>query len=324
MEHCGLLEVVERGVGGARTNTTVRRFNLDILRSLYKPKDKPAKASLVVVKSEHSSVVNGVSKTVRVPVFEIMTPPPGGPLRQEDHSVRRRHPSAARSPTPPPDGPNPSLEPSEIRHDLPPTPLKGVGVRGDLELVLDQVRATPSRRRAMDRLLEPVVRQRTFNAPDKIYALELLADQCETLSDHTLDAIRTELLVWRHATVRQADIKRVIDAQLAAEEAERKRAAEDAEQASRRPNDPVVEDLFTALQERLRKELSQPLYEAWFSKMECVGFADDILTLSFPSKFVTTYVRTHHEEALRACVVKAFGKFESMLLVTRARSARAA
>ena len=325
MEHCGLLEVVERGVGGARTGTTVRRFNLDILRSLHKPRyGGRAEASLVEVETEHSTVVKGVCKTVRVVVFEIKTPPPGGALSQADPSASRRHPSDRQGATPPPDGAKPSLEPSEIRHDSPPTPLKGVGVRRDLALVLDQVRAKPSRQRVMDRLLEPVVRQRAFNAPDRVYALGILADYCEELAEHILDAARVELLARRHSSVRQADIMHVIQAQIEAQEVELKRVAEDAENAKRRPNDPVVEARFVALQNCLCEHFGNALYEAWFSRMEWVGFADDILTLSFSSKFITGYVKSHHEEALRACVKKTFGRFGGMDLVARSQPERAA
>lgn len=126
MEHCGLLEVVERSGGGTRKDTTIRRFNLAALESLRKPRDGQPKQVLTETKRIHAGTGKG-GKDVEVTVFDIgpplrpadpsaeCTPPPGGP-----------HPSARRTPTPPPGGPNPSVEPSgEPSSPLPGSPGGG-------------------------------------------------------------------------------------------------------------------------------------------------------------------------------------------------------
>jgi len=154
MEHCGLLRVIERSLGGSRTDTTERAFDLDLLRKLSPTKKAPAELALVEVAIERSVIGReGAGKTVKVPVFEIVlagaedvspadsTPSDDGrstpvhaaggspPVRHTDGSEaltrppRGLHPSAARTGTRPPHGP----EPLDIttNYTSPPLPPSG-------------------------------------------------------------------------------------------------------------------------------------------------------------------------------------------------------
>jgi len=159
MEHCGLLRVVERSQGGNKDDTTIRAFDMDLLRRLAWP-DKDTPSELILIETTISRPVldkktgaplqnpDGSPRLADVTVFEIRPRPDPEPVRQTDGSgdapqaapVRETDgsegdPSATRTApvrqtdgTRPPDGHEPfNTNPLNKPFDSPPTPPEGGG-----------------------------------------------------------------------------------------------------------------------------------------------------------------------------------------------------
>ena len=82
-------------------------------------------------------------------------------------------------------------------------------------LIAQVVAAKPERQRAIERLLGPLVRQRSFTAPDKVFALGTLADWAGRHADAVLDSALENLLLTRKATVKPSDVENEVKAAFA-------------------------------------------------------------------------------------------------------------
>jgi len=141
MEHCELLVVTERSTGGSARNTTRRRFNLELLKDLSEGRKR-------LVEDTITNINPATSKAVSVTVFRIVdqdtedggTPPSNGGVDLADPSATRTPPLRHTEGTPPPHGPEPSLN----RHlTLPPNPPGGEG-GGEVNLLVDDEQMQPA------------------------------------------------------------------------------------------------------------------------------------------------------------------------------------
>jgi hypothetical protein len=139
-ESCGLMPVEVRSVGGARRNTTVRRFDLPMLRAL-------AAGAAVWGQEDGSWTVSaGPSQTQ----------PPSEPVYAVDRSTAEPGQDVAQ--TRPPRSPKPLVKPS----DSPKAPARGClsGKPGDRQwrtAALAELRAVDRNRDAVENLIAPLL-----------------------------------------------------------------------------------------------------------------------------------------------------------------------
>jgi DNA-binding transcriptional ArsR family regulator len=118
-------------------------------------------------------------------------------------------------------GDSQSPNPSEILEDpdlSPPTPQarprRARGARGrgnsnsgsEADQLLAPLKGKPEQASALLILIEPIVRQRKFLAPDPAYALGQLAEWCVGVPEAVLRAAVHTLLEGRHSTVQERDV----------------------------------------------------------------------------------------------------------------------
>ncbi len=97
--------------------------------------------------------------------------------------------------------------------NTPPKPPQGRSVCVKwIDDLLERIR-TPSRQAVISGLLEPLIRNREFRAPDPIAALSLLADQLSGTKPEILTATLTALLKSRADKVKSHDIATEVDHQ---------------------------------------------------------------------------------------------------------------
>ena len=80
---------------------------------------------------------------------------------------------------------------------------------GDIENLLEAI-TTPNRKRVVSRLIDPLVRVLTVDAPDPTYVLGKIADEASTHSDDVLDAARKHLLQSRAKTFKALDVQNAL------------------------------------------------------------------------------------------------------------------
>lgn len=221
MEHCGLLKVVRRSAGGAHKDTTVRAFDLDLLRRLGPTVDKagndvPSELQLVETRAKRLRQADKDAEPIvvdgddprpgsAVTVFQIIprTPPVSGgvtrPLNGWDANPTRPSDGRVDDSTRPPDGHHPSVErTSPVRSTdpnrqepsrtvpLPPTPRNKRGARERADLIAEVRSAKPHCARAVDKLLAPVLTAVWLDAPNPVFAAGTLAEFAENQTDAVL------------------------------------------------------------------------------------------------------------------------------------------
>ncbi|MEQ1694408.1 MAG: helix-turn-helix domain-containing protein [Hyphomicrobiaceae bacterium] len=165
MQHCGLLSVIEHSHGGAHKDTTVRAFDMGMLRALSE-----GRLELREDEIEKPSEKDA-AKRVKVTVFavaapapvEALTPPSAGGVEDGTPPSAGGHPSVSRRPplrepeaTPPADGPNPSLTRQGTVTNPPPAPsLSTTGEQGGGEEISSSLKSEGALRRELAAVAKP-------------------------------------------------------------------------------------------------------------------------------------------------------------------------
>lgn len=331
MEHCGLLVCVERSSGGARTDTTERAFDVDMLRRLHKPDRKTDPDLMLVVKDidQQKTDRQGNPKIVKLTVFEVVPwvaeqaevdEEPCPPVRDTDGSATRtrppdgHHPSATRTGTRPPDGHEPFKEnPLREPFNSPPTPARRGRERArDRQLEIEQTIAairSPGRERLVDGLFAPLLRRRTFQAPDPAFAIGQLCDwpKLARLDDQALGEVLDTLIAERASIVKDHDVQAAVERALPASD-ERRRAAE-ADEANRGAK-PELRALWAEMLGWMRSLHGEAVVRSWLEPLRLIGTepgprGSQRLVLEARSgvlaDLVTRQYAAHVEQAARAC-----------------------
>jgi hypothetical protein len=188
MDRAGLTVVDRRGDGRPGSKTTVRRFDLDILRAL----------------ADGTARWRGAGDNLSIVREGGQGGPRGGPGREAAPVAQRPPRGRTAAPPGPSGGPKPSKEPSLTRPH-------SASARSGLDELLVKV-TTPDRLRVVDELLRPVLSELPLIAPDPVAALGALADDAAALPLAVLHAARVALLAERAANVKPADIRKALAA----------------------------------------------------------------------------------------------------------------
>jgi hypothetical protein len=306
MEHCGVLLVVERSAGGARTDTTERAYDVDLLRRLVPPK-RNVPPELVLAEATATRTTtdkNGEPKEVTVPVLVVKpyAPPANdvepaegeaaaeaAPVHQEDGSdtsTRPRgglHPSTTETGTRPRGGHEPFKVNPSITPAHPPLPPEGGWASGWGEASIAEVRTMAAAGNATHVATAFVAAVKgVLNPPPHVdgpsfvrqLKSKLARFDAGTLAD-AAEAIQAKDLlpgVPRHAVDRRRDLPTAADIELVcAVVAERRKRAPAAlpapGEAIAAGADPAVVARSGDLREALKAASSPELFSSWFTAL---------------------------------------------------------
>jgi hypothetical protein len=188
MDRAGLTVVDRRGDGRPGSKTTVRRFNLDLLRAL----------------GDGSARWRGAGHDLSIDRDGHHGGPLGGPGREAAPVTKRPPRGRVAAPPGPRGGPKPSREPSLTRP-------QSASARSGLEELIQAV-MTPERSRVLADLFRPLLAELQLVAPDPVSALGALADEAATLPATDLAAALAALRAERAANVKPGDVRRALAA----------------------------------------------------------------------------------------------------------------
>ena len=202
---------------------------------------------------------------------------------------------------------------SEINN--PPTPRKRGKREGEIDDLLNELRRIPERQRAVEVLLDPLLRQRRFDAPDKVFALGQLADWASKHPDDVLaDGLR-RTLATRDVTVRPSDIEKALKEAIAHS---RKLAPNRRAMPSQLAHaDPEVVAKGDQVRHGLKAELGADVFESWFQGIEFERISGRRLIASVPVKFIKSWIENHYMPALQKCSATVFPGVEKVDVIVR-------
>lgn len=119
-----------------------------------------------------------------------------------------------------------------------PNPRKR-GREGSLDLLIEKIRARSGCGRIVEKLLEPLLRQRALtNAPDKEYSLGVIADWAKDFSDEVFAAAFATLMTERGTKFTQKSVENALNAARKTEKDQAEHKQRLAEQREKEANDP--------------------------------------------------------------------------------------
>ncbi len=351
LEHSGVLEVVERSVGGARGETTERAFNMELLRRLAPtpdPADRrkrgrrtlPPELVLTTAKRDREVVADdGSRKTVPVIILQIaprqrdsdlmsgasMDEPV--PVHEPDGSDDATRPPDGRvpvhdaDPTRPAGGPEPSI--NRHRESNPPLPPRG---RGSAKLDLIQVLLD-------DGQPEHVV-QAFFGTLIRDYGLQpwkvedpvaIARTLCAELADDDSEVLRAAAAAISARQTHRLPpvaVARAVVADARAAKLARLRNVELESRANRRreARGADMQAHADALRDRLRHRLGAAVVADWLDDLECEGVEAGRLTVSLGHHrgvYRARYVREQFLPELSRCAAAQIPGVRDVTIVVR-------
>lgn len=168
------------------------------------------------------------------------------------------------------------------------------GREGGFEQVLQELRtAHPQHRAAVDRLIEPLLRQRKlFGCPDPVYALGELVKAAVPLDSDVLDDTVERVKEARTFSFKVSDLDAALKAAVAARRT------------------PVLEPISPAtarLHEALRARVSAGIFDGWFSGVQVESADAAAVVVSVAEQFLKSYIGRTFDGELRDSAYAAFG-----------------
>lgn len=220
MEASGLLEVIEEGCGNRfGRSTTIRRMRPEVLADVASGRLTWQRAAVPVhdqktgapkLDGEGKAKMRDVWRLAPAAEDDATTPPVAGgvPLRQPD-------------PTPPAAGPLPLRQPDPNRQREPllePPHSARAGKSGGksqaqpVDEMLERIVLVPKREAVVDHLLAPVLKRRTFRAPDVEHTLAAVADWIagQGLGEAQLAAAAEIVIDRRREIVNEAALREAV------------------------------------------------------------------------------------------------------------------
>lgn len=206
LEAQGLLVVVsESHTNRHGHSSTIRRYDLDVLEGLLSKRlvwRYETRALIDEETNEPQRMPSGkarVERLWRIERADGLPPPDSGPLQNLDPPESGAHPSRIAVPPCTPYKDKPSLN----RH------THSARVREVDGIVDELISAKPDREALVRQLVEPIIRQRSFSAPDPVYALGEIADRedVRSLDAATIAKAVAFVLERRAAVVKPHDIQ---------------------------------------------------------------------------------------------------------------------
>ncbi len=267
LEAAGFLHVVEERTGNRwNRSTVIRRFDVERLAMLSRGELVWTHEDVPVIDAKTGE--QKVRPDGRPRVERLWTcAPPGIGAPPGTGGV----PLRASAPTPPESGPHPSgqrppykEEPSLNRH----SPVIASGRARDVDLWISfLLDGRPGRELVVRTLVEPIIRQRSFSAPDPAYALAEIVDGglARGLDAERLASAARCVLDTRAATVKPSDIEAALREQATA----RQRA----QQAAIKAKAAAADEVVVAKAGTPEFEAALRLYPAEADQIRARGFA---------------------------------------------------
>lgn len=224
--------------------------------------------------------------------------------------------------------PHTPLTVGEVSNNLSPplTPPSGESEReserGFAEILQELRSAKPACQRAIDNLIEPLLRQRKLHgAPDPVFALGIIAEWAEKHGDDVLADALQRVKDERGFSFKPADLEQAMKAAIA----HAKRTAplhRRATPAQIADADPTIVAKGAEVREALRKRLGNEVFTSWFSGIEFERLAERCLVASVGVRFVKTYIEQHFASDIEACARAVVPGAERVSIIVRRQPER--
>lgn len=215
----------------------------------------------------------------------------------------------------------------------PPLPPAGGRVRvrdatrkNEIDQILADV-STPERQRLIDRLFDPLLRRRRFQAPDVPFAIRQLADwpKLRDLDDAALAEVLEAILAARAAVVKDHDVQLAVD-EVSPASVERQKAAEIRARNEARAS-PELLRLWDRMREWLAGVHGDGVMRASFDLLLVLGSKQGrngrVLVLGARSPFAAEYVTRNFSHYLESAARHASPEFEGVEVVAERREVAA-
>lgn len=188
------------------------------------------------------------------------------------------------------------------------------------EEVLSALRAKcPDATRAIDKLIDPLLRFREYRAPDKVFSLSQIANWAERHGDDVLADAKRRAMKARDRVLDPAVIEKALEAAIAEHrKTEHLRPAQSA-------LDHADADVLAQGREvckLLQARLGDDVFRGWFSSIvferACTQEGAPTVTASVGEKFIKTYIEGNYADALQHCAARVFGHGTRVVLSERA------
>lgn len=188
--------------------------------------------------------------------------------------------------------------------------------RGFAEILQELRSAKPACQRAIDVLIDPLLRLRRFHAPDPVFALGIIAECAEKHPDDVLRDAVERVRAARGALVKASDLESALKEAIAYAKrfAPLHRRATPTQIAAA---DPALVAKGAQVREALKARLGNEVFAGWFTDIEFERFEEDRVVASVGVKFVKTYIEQHFIAEVEACTRVVFPGAERLEIVVR-------
>lgn len=218
--------------------------------------------------------------------------------------------------------PQSPLNVGEVYNNLSPTltlPTLAIGResgRGFADILQELRSAKPTCRRAIDALIDPLLRLRRFEAPDPVFALGMIAESAQNHPDDVLRDAVERVRKARGALVKASDLESALKEAIAHAKlvAPLHRRATPAQIAGA---DPAVLAMGAQVRDALKARLGNEVFASWFTGFEFERFEEDRIVASVAVKFFKTYIEQNFIADVEACARAVFPGAERLEIVVR-------